>query len=259
MVEVKDWENNNALDVVVFFTVTGGTITHINGVSASGTTGSGLTDENGNATVTVTRDTAGMVTVTAAVYPSCATEAETKSINILFGGAAIVFCIDCTGSMNGGLYAAAGICDTVDYLGTCLGSGCLLVGGIKFNDYDYTSHTYQLTSNLAAFKTWVSQQWGQGGIELQLEALQSAANMAPGGYIALATDEDWDSTLDPDDVRDELEASGCAVYIDPRYQYDGSVNLIELYGPLAVNGGSVEGASIGTFTFQHLRQDICPQ
>ena len=88
-----------------------------------------------------------------------------------------------------------------------------------------------------------------------------ANNMWPGGYIALATDEDWDSTLDSDDVRDQLEASGCAVYIDPYREYDGNVNLIELYNPLAVNGGAVEKetGNLSTFTFQHLRQDICPE
>jgi len=106
-----------------------------------------------------------------------------------------------------------------------------------------------------------------GGIEYQLDILMCAKGMSPeacpGLYIALATDEDSDSSLHIEEVAYALTCSGSIVFIDCAQQYDQysypAVDLFEYYQPLAVNGGAVETGSIGTFTFQHMRQAILAQ
>ena len=92
-------------------------------------------------------------------------------------------------------------------------------------------------------------------VEYQLDILMCAKEMAPTAllYIALATDEDSDSSLNKLAVADALTESGSIVFIDP-----ASGDLVPYYQPLAVNGGAIEQESgnLGTFTFQNMRQAI---
>lgn len=228
----------------------------------------GTTDSNGNVVAYVSRDTEGPVNVTATIETCDAP--VSKTTRIVFGDTApveLVFIIDVTGSTSNGAEIKNGINATVDYLAAqLLTQGReFQVAGIKFSDsypvnpaldnnravlYDYTTDT-------TAFKSWVSQDGPGGGTEYQLDVLMFAKDMAPnaspGLYIALATDEDSDSSLDKTAVANALAASNSIVFIDP-----ATTDLVSYYRPLAVNGGVVEEetGNIGTFTFQHMRTSI---
>jgi hypothetical protein len=81
--------------------------------------------------------------------------------------------------------------------------------------------------------------------------------------VALATDENSDSTLGINTVAAELDASNAIVFIDPGRPgdpnhpdyWENPLDLFAYYAPLAVNGGVVETelGSYGYFTFPHLR------
>ncbi len=114
-----------------------------------------------------------------------------------------------------------------------------------------------------AFKRWIEEGGRGGNLEYQLDILMFAKNLSsaayPGLYIALATDDV--SLSEPRLLRQEvasaLAEAGCMPFIDCRYVIDpANQDLVSYYTRLAVNGGAVEEASVGTFTFPLLRQAI---
>lgn len=94
---VRDWNNQNVEGVTVCFSVSDGTLTEINGNSLSlGTTsGCGETDANGNATAEVTRETAGLVTLTTtAVNRPCGPGQSTTVVPLCFDPYRVGFLYD---------------------------------------------------------------------------------------------------------------------------------------------------------------------
>jgi len=81
---VENCQDENVGDVIVYFSVSDGTITQVNGIPLQPgiTVATGKTDSNGNATIKVTRPTAGEVTVTAKVISSCGIGSVTRLIPV---------------------------------------------------------------------------------------------------------------------------------------------------------------------------------
>lgn len=72
------------------------------------------------------------------------------------------------------------------------------------------------------------------------------------GDATSSTDEDSDSTnYTVAEAAAALTQSGSIVFIDP-----ATSDLVSYYQPLAVNGGTVEQASLRTFVFPLMRQAI---
>ena len=233
----------------------------------------GITDANGNVDAYVTRNTQGFLNATCTIT-QCELPAS-RTAQVYFGQMVLVdlvFLIDVTGSTSGGALMRHGIKATVDYLYEQLQvqGRALRVAGIKFSDYypvnpAVGNNRAELrdfavladTEARDAFKNWVDAAGPGGDVEYQLDILMFAKDMSPaalpGLYIALATDEDSDSTLDMQTVANALDQSNAIVFIDPKY-----AALVPYYQPLAVNGGAIEQESgnLGTFTFQRMRQAI---
>ena len=123
------------------------------------------------------------------------------------------------------------------------------MAGIKFSDFGYqpnpevcnnTAELHYFSTDISAFIQWVEAAGPGGTTEYQLDILMCAKEMAPTAllYIALATDEDSDSSLNMLAVADALTESGSIVFIDP-----ASGDLVPYYQPLAVNGGAIEQES----------------
>ena len=175
----------------------------------------------------------------------------------------LVLCVDSTISMGGGTaniaYAGmAALCECAAASGVSV-----RYGGIKFGDV--ISDTFPLTTDKAAFVAWLAEpdigyDGGTDGPENPLAALEAAATMAPGCFIALATDDlyhqdDEVTELTTAGVAAALAAAGCRVFIDPYYYPP----LHPAYRPLAVNGavhslGSNPGCS--DFAFSPLRLEF---
>ena len=66
-------------------------------------------------------------------------------------------------------------------------------------------------------------------------------------------------TADVNRLPSALDSSNAIVFIDPGTRWDIDIPTEDLtlyYQPLAVNGGAIEEASMGTFTFPLMRQAI---
>jgi parallel beta-helix repeat protein len=251
-VHVSDWDGNPVPATRIALCIQGGSITLINGQVVGGQPYYGSTDASGCVSVAITRPDKGSAIVTASVDRACGPGSSSSSERVWFwsGTPRVVFCIDCTASTESGDEIRAGVCATVDCLA---GLAPCLFGGVKFNNsnlLEYAGGT--LTTDTAAFKNWVNASWGGGSTELPFEALLLAASRAPAGFLALATDEDSDSTqYTAQQTAALLSASGCMVFVDP-----GVASLESYYSPIAVNGGVVERATVGTFTFPTMRQAV---
>jgi hypothetical protein len=167
------------------------------------------------------------------------------------------------------------LCATATYLGSHMPTGKRLhIGGIRFsNAYGtllgerYTNGIQLDFTDAAAFNVWLNSGGTLGYSEYQLDMLMFAkdrvSNAYPGLYLAVATDEDSDSE-DPSahpplpllraDVATALTKAGCVVFIDPF-----ETALVPYYHCLATNGGAVEQASLGTYTFESMRHAITGQ
>jgi len=189
-----------------------------------------------------------------------------------------VFLIDVTDSTDGGARMREGVEQTVGYLYAELRAQgrTFRVAGIKFSNvylpnaavgYNQAElREFAILGDTAArdaFNAWVDAYVGpDGDREYQLDILMFAKDMAPGAvpgmYVALATDENSDSTLNKSALASALAQCGSIVFIDPGrlYDPDNGENLVTYYTPLAVNGGCVEAATLGQFTFPHLREAV---
>jgi hypothetical protein len=239
--------------------------------------GYGTTDADGRLYAEVTRSNCGPVTVTAQINNFSGAPEISRTIDLAFYDASVsvMFLIDFTGSTSDKeLTMRNGITGTVNYLAQQLQTQgvTLRVGGIKFsNQYtpsplvcDQKARLYDFTTDTAAFNVWVNEGSPEGGDERQLDILMCVKDKdpaaCPGLYVALATDEDSDSTLDKWFVAAGLNQSNAIVFIDHAVRYDpeDGIELMPYYLPLAVNGGALEEetGNLGTFTFQHMRQAI---
>jgi hypothetical protein len=193
------------------------------------------------------------------------------------GAVDLVFLIDTTGSTLDSRIRA-GVKDTVDTLGARLGAQGrqFRVAGVKFSNV-YTNvldpllpnskgELFGFTTSIGDFKTWVDGIVFTGQNEYQLDILEYAKSLSPsstpGLYMALATDENSDSTLSINAVAADLDASNAIVFIDPGRSGDDNhpdywgypLDLFAYYAPLAVNGGVVETeyGVCGYFTYPHM-------
>ena len=237
-----------------------------NGTSAQYTT---CTNGDGEISATLVIGTCpGTATLTASAdVPPCNDPVTTsKLLQVLCPNATptadLVLCVDSTISMGGGTaniaYAGmAALCECAAASGVSV-----RYGGIKFGDV--ISDTFPLTTDKAAFVAWLAEpdigyDGGTDGPENPLAALEAAATMAPGCFIALATDD----LFHEDDQVTELTTAGvatvlfgaqCRVFIDPLY-----VSLRPAYVPLAVNGAvdTIEdGDDVSSFRYVRLREEF---
>jgi len=237
-----------------------------NGTSAQYTT---CTNGDGEISATLVIGTCpGTATITATTdVPPCNDPVTTsKLLQVLCPNATptadLVLCVDSTISMGGGTaniaYAGmAALCECAAASGVSV-----RYGGIKFGDV--ISDTFPLTTDKAAFVAWLAEpdigyDGGTDGPENPLAALEAAATMAPGCFIALATDD----LFHEDDQVTELTTAGvatvlfgaqCRVFIDPLY-----VSLRPAYVPLAVNGAvdTIEdGDDVSSFRYVRLREEF---
>lgn len=237
-----------------------------NGTSAQYTT---CTNGDGEISATLVIGTCpGTATITASTdVPQCNDPVTTsKLLQVLCPNATptadLVLCVDSTISMGGGTaniaYAGmAALCECAAASGVSV-----RYGGIKFGDV--ISDTFPLTTDKAAFVAWLAEpdigyDGGTDGPENPLAALEAAATMAPGCFIALATDD----LFHEDDQVTELTTAGvatvlfgaqCRVFIDPLY-----VSLRPAYVPLAVNGAvdTIEdGDDVSSFRYVRLREEF---
>ena len=237
-----------------------------NGTSAQHTA---CTNGDGEISATLVIGTCpGTATLTASAdVPPCNDPVTTsKLLQVLCPNATptadLVLCVDSTISMGGGTaniaYAGmAALCECAAASGVSV-----RYGGIKFGDV--ISDTFPLTTDKAAFVAWLAEpdigyDGGTDGPENPLAALEAAATMAPGCFIALATDD----LFHEDDQVTELTTAGvatvlfgaqCRVFIDPLY-----VSLRPAYVPLAVNGAvdTIEdGDDVSSFRYVRLREEF---
>ena len=233
-----------------------------NGTSAQHTA---CTNGDGEISATLVIGTCpGTATITASTdVPQCNDPVTTsKLLQVLCPNttptADLVFCIDSTMSMRYGGENNLAYAGMTELCECAAASGAIVrYGGVKFGDV--ISDTFSMSTDKAAFLEWLAEfdnayDGGGDGPENPLAALEAAAAMAPGCFIALATDDlyhqdDAVTELTAAEVAADLAAAGCRVFIDPYYY----PRLHPAYRPLAVNGavhssGSTPGYSDFPFT-----------
>jgi len=185
----------------------------------------------------------------------------------------VVFAVDMTGSMASGTDARSSI---ANFIGDLVQDGVLLrLGGVKFDNYVYDTKT--LTADSDTFTDWLMlgypDERGGGGdaYEAQLEALSTAAGLAPSGFGGLATDAGFHYAGDDNEVypfidhhgascpytsltalqtRSILVSAGCRVYVDAGSAGAGAYYTTP-YTVLHVDG-AMEADSYGTYSFPTL-------
>ena len=240
------------------------------------TSGYGMTNAGGEVEAVIRRLDAGFVHANATIMRCDKTVARATRIGFFSTATPvdIFFCLDCTGSMwgNGDDHGAQ---PSVKAFLTEMSSTYGIqfrVGGVKFNgpsicwydavdsfDRDGNGNLTQVAfrslgvfQNLAGITQWIENGYSPDGCdpyELQLDALHYAAldvnayASSSRKYIVLITDNKYHnheggSTVWKDDVRNDLIATGCPVYIslwNDAFHND--------YTQLIVNGGAFDPAN----------------
>ncbi len=197
--------------------------------------------------------------VRAAVQQPCGGTARAAISNMR-----LVFCLDISGSMEGGLSNVPHASDMVYRVAR---AGIPMeYGGVMFANAIVS--TQSMTSDPEVFMESLytgSPNLDGGPYEAALEALLTARTIMrdvstePGGYIALSTDHPSQTPPDKDDVISELAAGGYQLYVDPTdgctaYYQDFYANHI--FGHVL---GAVENPlSLGTWTFPALNGILMP-
>lgn len=274
----------------VTITVTGGTlISVVNGGVDSPTSGHAITNQSGEFTVSVQRDTPGYVTITAEAENACGTGQITDSDHLAFFDPSVpvemFFCIDVTLSMWG--YGHPATESIVQFLDDMAAQGVpLRLAGVKFNEghdvCDDSVNLAQLTSlgsfaSVSGFQIWLNdgyERFGGDWDELQLDALDLAAqdmnacsnSSNPRRYIVLITDWtyhyagdscDTCSILNESDVARELNDSGCHVYIS-LYEYpEVGGPLDSAYRDLLANDGEFDPCDLSGGEYPLSRLKTC--